>query len=702
MTMAAKENLYLPYTSNEIEPIDTSGGYGVRPGLYNLRGATALPGGIVNFTVISQGASAVDLVLFRPGGRTPYARLPFPDTYRVGSVWSMMVFGLDISTFEYAYQVDGPYDPKAGLLFDRKNYLLDPYARAVTGQSIWGRRNDQFYKARVVQNDFDWKDEKRPDIPVEDLIIYEAHVRGFTRDPSSGVKERGTYLGMMRKIPYLKELGVNAVELMPIFEFDENRDERTYNGQRLLNYWGYNTVSFFTPNTSYAYNRENNHEGDELRMLIRELNRNGIEVILDVVFNHTAEGNEKGPSFCFKGFDNNIYYMLTPDGYYYNFSGCGNTMNCNHPFVQEMILECLRYWVIDYHVSGFRFDLASILGRDNHGRPLSDPPLLRLLAEDPVLSHVKLIAEAWDAGGLYQVGSFSHLKHWAEWNGRYRDDMRDYLKGNLDMTGVAVSRITGSTDLYNPDVRGFGASVNFLNCHDGFTLYDMYSYNDKHNEMNGEGNRDGSNDNRSWNCGAEGETDDPAVNALRRKMAANAIAVLMMSRGTPMILAGDEFLNSQQGNNNSYCQDNPISWLNWGDLQKNRDHFAFVKFMIAFRKAHPAIHRHSGGGTYGLPDITVSWPVENEHALAVVYAGPDDAGHDDAVGLAVNVFWEEQDVVLPEMPQGVRWAVAADTTGYYLPDRIEKDGTPYLLESNVLHLAPRSAVVLRTVTAQTE
>ena len=412
--MAAKENLYLPYTSNEIEPIDTSGGYGVRPGLYNLRGATALPGGIVNFTVISQGASAVDLVLFRPGGRTPYARLPFPDTYRVGSVWSMMVFGLDISTFEYAYQVDGPYDPKAGLLFDRKNYLLDPYARAVTGQSIWGRRNDQFYKARVVQNDFDWKDEKRPDIPVEDLIIYEAHVRGFTRDPSSGVKERGTYLGMMRKIPYLKELGVNAVELMPIFEFDENRDERTYNGQRLLNYWGYNTVSFFTPNTSYAYNRENNHEGDELRMLIRELNRNGIEVILDVVFNHTAEGNEKGPSFCFKGFDNNIYYMLTPDGYYYNFSGCGNTMNCNHPFVQEMILECLRYWVIDYHVSGFRFDLASILGRDNHGRPLSDPPLLRLLAEDPVLSHVKLIAEAWDAGGLYQVGSFSHLKHWAE------------------------------------------------------------------------------------------------------------------------------------------------------------------------------------------------------------------------------------------------------------------------------------------------
>ena len=337
----------------------------------------------------------------------------------------------------------------------------------------------------------------------------------------------GTFDGLRERIPYLKELGVNAVELMPVFEFDEMKDFRMVDGRPVLNYWGYNTISFFAPNTSYTAETEFNREGNELKRLIRELNENGIECILDVVFNHTAEGNELGPCFSFKGFDNNIYYMLTPEGFYYNFSGCGNTMNCNHPMVQQMILECLRYWTATYHVDGFRFDLASILGRNEDGSPMSKPPLLQSLAFDPLLGNVELIAEAWDAGGLYQVGSFPSWNRWAEWNGKYRDDMRDYLKGNYGMWETAARRIMGSSDLYDPEHRGRNASVNFLTCHDGFTLNDLYSYNWKHNEANGWGNTDGSDDNKSWNCGVEGDTDDENVLFLRHKLAKNAFAVLM-------------------------------------------------------------------------------------------------------------------------------------------------------------------------------
>ena len=441
---------------------------------------------------------------------------------------------------------------------------------------------------------------------MEDLVIYEMHVRGFTRHGSSGVEYPGTFAGLMEKIPYLKELGVNAVELMPIFEFDEMKDNRVVDGRQLVDYWGYNAVSFFAPNTSYAGNIEYNREGTELKTLIRTLNENGIECFLDVVFNHTAEGNEAGPCFSFKGFDNNIYYMLTPDGHYYNFSGCGNTLNCNHPIVRQMILECLRYWTTAYHVDGFRFDLASILGRNVDGTPMSRPPLLETLAFDPILRNVKLIAEAWDAGGLYQVGSFPSWNRWAEWNGRYRDDLRNYLKGDYGMAHIAGSRITGSLDMYAREMRGHNASVNFLNCHDGFTLWDMYSYNEKHNEANGWRNTDGSDDNRSWNCGAEGETDNEEILALRRKLAKNAMTVLMLSRGTPMFLAGDEFLNSQSGNNNAYCQDNEISWLNWDDLKKNREHFEYVKNVIRIRKEHDVIRRFSGNCSLGLPEVHVA------------------------------------------------------------------------------------------------
>ncbi|MBQ7795195.1 MAG: glycogen debranching enzyme, partial [Lachnospiraceae bacterium] len=395
-------------------PMDEIAGFLVRPGMFDVNGAMALSLG-VNFTVQTHHGTSVELLLFHHGEDEPYAVLPFPESYRIGDVYSMIVFNLNIEDFEYAYRVDGPYKPQKGLLFDKKNILLDPYAKAVSGQRVWGEVKKGAYHARVVKNVFDWGDAPQSKTPLHDLIIYELHVRGFTRHDSSGVRHKGTFAGLKEKIPYLKELGINAVELMPVFEFDETVHARTVNGKELVEYWGYNTVSFFSPNTSFNSAPEYNHEGTELKELIKALHDNGIEVILDVVFNHTAEGNEQGPLFSFKGFDNNIYYMLTPDGNYYNFSGCGNTLNCNHPMVQQMILECLRYWTINYRVDGFRFDLASILGRNEDGSPMNNPPLLRMLAYDPLLRNVKLIAEAWDAGGMYQVGSFPASNRWAEW-----------------------------------------------------------------------------------------------------------------------------------------------------------------------------------------------------------------------------------------------------------------------------------------------
>ena len=639
-------------------PMDKSGGFSVRPGIYELLGAMALRGG-VNFTVHSFGATAVTLVLFHREEDEPYARIPFPEHYRIGDVWAMIVFGLDIEEFEYAYSVDGPWDPGKGLLFDKNKYLLDIYARAVTGQSNWGVKNSGFYKARVVRNNFDWEKESFPFIKMEDLVIYELHVRGFTKHDSSGVSAPGTFRGLIEKIPYLKALGVNAVELMPVFEFDESADEREYNGKRMMNYWGYNSVSFFAPNTSYTAALEYNREGNELKTLIRELHRNGIECILDVVYNHTAEGDERGPVISYKGFDNQIYYLLTPEGKYYNFSGCGNSVNCNHPVVQDLILESLRYWTTAYHVDGFRFDLASILGRNEDGSPMTNPPILERLACDPVLSDVKLIAEAWDAGGLYQIGGFSYRGRWAEWNGRYRDDLRDFLKGDFSLWKTAAERITGSRDIYDPARRGFNASINFLTCHDGFTLNDLYSYAGKHNEENGWNNTDGSDDNRSWNCGVEGETGDENINRLRRKLMRNAMTVLMLSRGTPMVLSGDEFMNSQWGNNNAYCQDNEISWLNWEDLKRNRTFHDYVQALIHFRRAHPVIRKKHGDCSLGMPEMRILEPDWGARTLGVIYAGRTEDGRaDDVVFLAVNVHWEPQTLRIPD---GRLWRVVMDT-----------------------------------------
>ena len=683
----------------QLKPLDNISGFQVRPGFFRFFGATIIPGG-VNFTIQSHGATSCELLLFHREAEEPFAALKFPDNYKIGFVYSMIVFGLDVEEFEYAYRLDGPYDEKKGLRFDKSKILLDPYARAVTGQSQWGCKNNpqHSYRARVVQNNFDWGLERSEPIPMEDLVIYELHVRGFTKSPTSNVSCPGTFRGLEEKIPYLKKLGINAVELMPVFEFDEMRDARLIDENELLDYWGYNPVCFFAPNTSYASGVEYNREGMELKHLIKALHDNEIDVILDVVFNHTAEGNEMGPSFCFKGFDNNIYYMLTPDGNYYNFSGCGNTLNCNHPVVQELILDCLRYWVTDYRVDGFRFDLASILGRSENGTPLNQPPLLRSLAFDPILGNVKLIAEAWDAGGLYQVGSFPSWKRWAEWNGRYRDDMRCFLKGDPGMAGIAAQRMTGSPDLYDPVYRGGNASVNFLTCHDGFTLNDLYSYNQKHNEANGWDNTDGFDDNNSWNCGVEGDTDDPDILALRRKMMMNACAVLMCSRGTPMFLSGDEFCDTRFGNNNPYCQDNAISWLDWSLLDRNKEMFEFFRYMIAFRMDHPAIRRDLEPSYIGFPSMSIHgltpWmpdAPESAYVTCVLFSGYDEENErEDLVYVAVNAHWDAAEMCLPDLPDGYCWRIAVNTGDPKQQTFAEKEMP--VAEKNLL-LGERSVIV---------
>ena len=683
-------------------------GYLVRPGMFETNGATPLPVG-VNFTVHTSGGTSCELLLFHRGEEEPYAVLPFPDEYRIGDVYSMIVFGLDIEELEYAYRVDGPWDPEKGLRFRKENVLLDPYARAVAGQRIWGEKKEGAYHARIVKDVFDWGDMPQSKREMSDLIIYEMHVRGFTKHPSSGVEQKGTFEGLREKIPYLKELGVNAVELMPIFEFDETVNCREVDGKKLLEYWGYNSVSFFAPNTSYTAAEEYNREGTELKTLIRELHENGIEVILDVVFNHTAEGNEKGPTFCFKGFDNKIYYMLTPDGNYYNFSGCGNTLNCNHPMVRQMLLECLQYWTINYRIDGFRFDLASILGRNADGSPMNNPPLLESLAFNPVLSNVKLIAEAWDAGGMYQVGKFPANRRWAEWNGRYRDCLRSYLKGDLWEAWTAAWCISGSGDLYggytqdgNERYAGYNSCVNFLTCHDGFTLYDLYSYNTKHNEANGWDNTDGASDNRSWNCGAEGETDDPEVKMLRYRMIRNACAVLMCSRGTPMFLAGDEFGNTQFGNNNSYCQDNEVSWLDWSLLEKNRELFEFFKFMIHFRKKHTVIRKKLPDAVCGLGSLNTrneygELNIEKEaRMLAVSFAGYDsEKGKDDIVYVAVNPYWEDTRIFLPDLQGRETWYLCVNTYGDGAGRYVYPEGEEVRIESEFV-MKPRSVAVFTT------
>ena len=700
----SKEEKHEDVVNTGLLPLDVVEGFKIRPGFFRMYGACVASNG-VSFTINSHGATRCTLLLFKQQAPKPYARIPFPDSYRIGDTYSMLVYDIKPDEFEYAFSFDGPYEPAKGLLFNEENVLLDPYSRAVTGQRKWGEKpeggKDFEYRARVVKSSFDWGNIKQLEQPFEDLVIYETHVRGYTKDKSSGVSAPGTFAGLKDKIPYLKDLGINAVELMPIFEFDEMESARVVDGVQLYNYWGYNTVSFFAPNTSYAFNEEHNHEGDELKSLIKALKENGIEVILDVVFNHTAEGNEMGPCFSFKGIDNNVYYMLTPDAHYYNFSGCGNVMNCNHPVVRSFIIDCLRHWAIEYRVDGFRFDLASILGRDQNGAPMANPPILESLAFDPVLGKMKLIAEAWDAGGLYQVGSFPSWNRWAEWNGRYRDDMRSFLKGDDGMAGNAITRITGSRDLYSPESRGHKASVNFMTCHDGFTLYDLYSYNEKHNEKNGWNNTDGDNNGHSWNCGAEGETDDPNVNGLRRRLIKNAFAALLCSRGPAMFFAGDEFCNTQFGNNNAYCQDNIISWLDWSRLEEFKEIHDFVRHMIQFRKEHPILRKMTKPSSCQFPEISVHngtpFNASTDYKtklIGIMYAGRNEEDtEDDIVFYCMNAYWEPLVMQLPVLPNGKHWHVDTNTNAEYF-DGEDFTAKTELLGVNTIRVPARTTIIL--------
>jgi glycogen operon protein len=697
-----------PIERMDVYPTRTFQGFKLRMGRPFPFGASSVPGG-VNFSIFSSHATACTLVLLEKSLPQPFVEIPFPPEFRIGDVFVMIVFDLDYESIEYGYRMDGPNRPELGHRFDPSQILLDPFAKAMSGRDVWGvRKADEVdpHRGRLVFDDFDWGEDRSPQIPMEDLIVYEMHVRGFTRHASSGIKYPGTYAGIRQKIPYLKELGVNCVELMPIFEFDELEGARVspQTGAPLLNFWGYSTLGFFAPKAGYAATGKLGMQVDELKSLVKELHKSGIEIILDVVFNHTGEGGAGGPTISFRGIDNRTYYMLAPDGSYLNFSGTGNTLNCNHPVVRSFVLDCLRYWAAEYHIDGFRFDLASVLGRDPSGAPLSNPPLLESLAFDPILARCKLIAEAWDAGGLYQVGSFPRYGRWAEWNGKYRDSLRRFLKGDTEQVGEVARRLSGSDDLYGQ--VGATTSVNFITCHDGFTLRDLVSYNTKHNEGNGEDNRDGSDANYSWNCGWEGPTADPQIEALRRRQMKNAIAMLLLSEGIPMILMGDEVGRTQRGNNNPYCQDNELSWLDWSLAEKNGELFRFFKQCIAFRMAHPVLRDWSTaqgdaepGGVAGITwHGTRAWNADwsdGSRTLAFMLANPTDGFAPRAyIYAALNMCWETLPFEMPQLPAGWGWHVFANTSMPPDGDIAEIGKEPLVADQRQVLAGGRSVIIL--------
>lgn len=690
----------------DVYPTHEHQGYGLRIGLPFPLGATELFGGI-NFSVYTHHGTNCELVLFKNGEPEPWLEIPFPEEFRIGDVFTMTVFSLDPENLEYAFRVDGPFEPTQGHRFDPSHLLIDPMARCVVGREVWGEETSHGvfpFRGRMIPEDFDWEGDRPLELPIEDLVIYEMHVRGFTRSPSAQVKFPGTFAGLREKIGYLKELGVNCVELMPIFEFDELENPRhnPTTGERLYNYWGYSTIGFWAPKAGYAASGSAGMQADEFKTLVKELHRNGIEVILDVVFNHTGEGNELGPTLSFRGLDNRTYYMLTPDGHYFNFSGCGNTLNCNHPVVREFVRDCLRYWVAEYHIDGFRFDLASILARDSSGHPLPNPPLLEALAMDPVLSKTKLIAEAWDAGGLYQVGSFPAYGRWAEWNGKYRDSFRKFLKGDHGQVTEVAKRLIGSPDLY--PLRGPAASVNFITCHDGFTLADLVSYNEKHNEANGENNRDGANDNYTWNCGVEGPTEDNDILQLRRRQMKNALTMLFLSQGVPMLLMGDECGRTQSGNNNTYCHDSPLTWFDWSLPEKNKKLFRFCQELIRFRRRHRVFHprTHEKAAANTDEDFVVNW-----HSTRQYHADWSTGSrvlacsmHDqrlpgaDWIYVAMNMYWDPLSFELPSLPHERKWHLAIDTFQESPEDIWETGAEPLLPDQTLFRVEGRTVIVL--------
>jgi len=682
------------------------GTFAVRRGHPLPYGAAARRDG-VNFSVFSKQATGVTLVLFLPDEEEPVLELPLDSRYnKTGDVWHVFVQGLDPG-IEYAFRAERAPNPEPKRLrFDRSKVLIDPYSKSVVGLETWGevaqaKGRLERMRSRVVDEDFDWGHEHPLSVPLADSIIYELHVRGFTRHPSSGVEHPGTFRGLVEKIPYLRELGATAVELMPVTEFEEcdnpRRNPRT--GEPLRNFWGYQPVSFFAPKASYARNGAPAEAVREFKGMVKALHEAGIEVILDIVFNHTAEGDERGATFCWRGLDNPTYYLLEPEtGRYLNYSGCGNTMNCNHPVVRHMILAALRYWVTEMHVDGFRFDLASILGRGRDGEVLPNPPILEAIAADPVMADVKLIAEAWDAAGLYQVGSFPAWGRWAEWNGRFRDELRHFVKSDPGMTRLLATRLSGSPDLYRGSGRAPWHSINFVTSHDGFTLADLVRYNEKHNDENGEGKVDGHPDNVSWNCGAEGESSDPAVNALRRRQTRNFLTLLFMSQGVPMLLAGDELVRTQRGNNNAYCQDNEVSWVDWTLRERNADLVRFASRLIRFRKAHPSLRRRTffedessppvawHGAKLGKPD----WSPESR--CLAMHLLP--ANGDEPIYLIANAHWEARAFELARLGPGKSWRRFADTSLPPGEDALEPGSEVGVASPRSYLAGPRSVVVL--------
>ncbi len=677
------------------------------------------------FVLFSRHATGVRLEFYQhPDDSSPTKIIRFnPVRHRTGDIWHIWVRGIAAGQL-YGYRVEGPYLPEEGHRFNPHKLLLDPYARAIAGVVNWdfsaargydssSRKTDLSIstvdnagttpKSIVTRDNFDWELDTPPKHSASDTVIYETHVRGFTIHTSSGVAHPGTFAGLVEKIPYLQDLGVTAIELMPVLEFNENELQRLnpITGEKLKNYWGYNPASFFAPKQSYAFDGSHWRQAVEFREMVKAFHSAGIEVFLDIVLNHTAEGDELGPTISLRGFENSIFYMLQENcRYYRDFTGVGNTLNANHPVVRELVTSVLRYWVMHMHVDGFRFDLASVLGRDEHGNILRDAPLLEDVAEDPILRDVKIIAEAWDAGGAYQVGNFS-TKRWTEWNGRFRDDVRRFWIGDEGMSGAFASRICGSSDLYEKSGKGPSSSLNFVTCHDGFTLNDLVSYKHKDNFENGELNRDGTDANYSDNCGVEGPSEDPAVEGMRIRLIKNCLLTLLVSRGVPMLLGGDEFRRTQRGNNNAYCQDNQVSWFDWNLLEKHKEIHRFTRGMIAFRRVHPVLRKEN---FYTDEDIkwfapdgaTPHWADPWQKSFACLILGQTEPD----LFLLFNSNTSPVDFYLPALPTGNIWRLAVDTSRAAPDDLFDPGEEPSINGQIGFRLEPRSSAILLTGTSE--
>ena len=694
-------------------------------------GASLTSGG-VNFSIYSRDAKSITLYLFdSERAERPFTSFDFnPDSNKTGDVWHMKIKGAGEGTL-YLYKIDGPYDPTKGLRFNKHKYIFDPYAKAFSKGSVFLSYNNlhkkgfidneggevldlsDFPKCVVVNDAFDWEGDRPLNIPLEKSVIYETHLKGFTASPSSGINDgsQGTYAGFTKKIDYLKKLGITAVELLPVFEFDENENgninPRT--GERLVNYWGYSTIGFFAPKTTYAYDKTPGASVREFKTMVKELHKAGIEVILDVVYNHTAEGNEHGYTFGFRGIQNDVYYHL-PQGelqYYMNYSGCGNSVNCNHPVVQSLIIDSLRYWVLEMHVDGFRFDLASILTRASNGAPVpyDMPSVTAMINSDPVLSKTKIIAEPWDCAGLYQLGGFpaGDKNRWSEWNGRFRDDMRRFIRGDENTATAAATRIAGSSDCYNHSGRKPSASINFITAHDGFTLNDLVTYNYKHNEENGEENRDGSDDNLSYNHGYEGDCSNPKIQSLRLRKIKNFLVYLFVSQGVPLLLGGDEMRRTQNGNNNAYCQDNELSWMDWKLAEENEGLVRFTSLLISLRKNHKIFTRtcffsdcYEKGSIpeiswYDMNAKNPDW-TKQKRFLAFKLSGAGVQDNDFYVATNTDIY--DLTITLPALPQDKKWYLVADTAMPSGQDIFEEGREELLTEQRRYVLISGASVVL--------